>query len=590
MSTETMPHELQSRVRRLLQDPHAEFLMWSGNPVWAYTDVDGRRRELDDLAPDRTITAVQREGRPLGAIVHDRARFDADLLERVATTVGLEVERDRYLYELEQSERRSRALLDAMPDKMFRVRRDGLILDIQENPDRSWPGAPNVRVGCSAYDAGVPREVVERVMTAGRLALETGELQTLEWELGVVGDMRHVEGRFIPSGDEEFLAVIRDVTQRKRHEVEQAALHRVAVAVAAESGSERLFDLVTEEVGRVLEAHSANLLRYDEDGSGSVIVGRWSEPGAYAGPIGHRFPSQAGTVAHTVYTTGRPVRLQLDGGTDAAFADYMRRIGAHSVVAAPITVEGRLWGVIAARLSPPHTFPAGAEERMEGFTRLVSLALANEETRAQLAASRARLVSTADAERRRLERNLHDGAQQRLVTLSLALRRAEAKLASDPDGAKTLVADARGELAVALEELRELARGIHPAVLVDRGLVPALQALADRSTLSVQTELHINGRLPERIEAAAYYLVSESLTNVAKYANASAVAVRLLLDEDGAVVVEVADDGVGGADPSHGSGLRGLIDRVEALGGTLSVRSRAGEGTTVRARLPVTRE
>jgi signal transduction histidine kinase len=589
MATESRPHELEGRIRRLLDDPGAEFLIWCGNPVWAYSDVDGRRRELKEVETGRAVTAVQREGRPLAAIVHEEARLDQpELMEKVAAMVGLEVERDRYLFELERSERRSRALLDAMPDKMFRVRRDGLILDIRENPDRTWQSAAPVTTGSSVYDSSAPREVVDRVMAAGRLALETGDLQTIEWELGTVGDLRHLEGRLIPSGDDEFLALVRDVTDRKRHEVEQAALHRVAVAVARVDRSERLFDLVTEEVGRVLEAHSANLLRYDESGAGSEIVGRWSEPGVYAGPTGHRFPGQTGTVAHTVYTTGRPVRLQLDDGTDAAFADYMRRIGANSIVAAPITVTGRLWGVIAARLTPPHSFPAGAEERLEAFARLFSVALANEEAREQLAASRARLVWTADAERRRLERNLHDGAQQRLVSLSLALRHAELTLESDPAATQGLLANAGSELAVALEELRELARGIHPAVLTDRGLGPALQSLAERSAVPTQIDLQANGRLPERIEAAAYYLVSESLANVGKYAEASHVGVQVK-HEDGVVVVEITDDGVGGADPDRGSGLRGLIDRVEALNGTLAVRSDLGQGTTIQARIPISR-
>jgi signal transduction histidine kinase len=579
-----VPRDLQARVRRLLDDPTAELLFWCGNPVWAYSDVEGRRRELEDERPGRAVTPIERDGHRLAAIVHDAARRgERELVEQVATAVGLEVERDRWLFELERSERRNRALLDAMPDKMFRISRDGVILDIQEN---RWHfrSPDGVAIGASAYDVAAPREVIELVMAAGRRALDTGRLQTAEWQLGNVGDLRHLEGRVIRSGDDEFLVVVRDITDRKRHEVEQDALHRVALAVASESRPEGLFDLVTEEVGRVLEAHSANLLRY-EQGSASVIVGRWSEPGVYSGPIGHRFPAQAGTVADRVYRTGRPVRLDLDDHPDAVFADYMRRIDANSIVAAPITVTGRIWGVITARLTPPHLFPSGAEERLDKFARLVSLALANAEAREQLAASRARLLSTADEERRRLERNLHDGAQQRLVSLSLALRHARTKLASNPATANELLTAASEELTVALEELRELARGIHPAILTERGLGPALQSLAERAAVPVEIALDDNGRLPSQVEAAAYYLVSESLTNVAKYAKASTVAVRVAR-ESGSAFVEIADDGIGGADPERGSGLRGLIDRIEALDGTLVVRSRPGEGTTIAARIP----
>ncbi len=203
---------------------------------------------------------------------------------------------------------------------------------------------------------------------------------------------------------------------------------------------------------------------------------------------------------------------------------------------------------------------------------------------AELAASRARIVTAGDVERRRLERNLHDGAQQRLVTLSLSLRAALTKLDSDPAAARATLTAARDELALALEELRELARGLHPAVLTDRGLRAAVEMLADRAPVPVEITDILDERLPEPVEAAAYYLIAESLTNVTKYANASTVHVRVALS-DANVVVEVSDDGIGGADPAGGSGLRGLADRVESLGGSLEVVSPAGAGTSLRAEI-----
>jgi PAS domain S-box-containing protein len=203
----------------------------------------------------------------------------------------------------------------------------------------------------------------------------------------------------------------------------------------------------------------------------------------------------------------------------------------------------------------------------------------------ELAASRTRIVTAGDVERRRLERNLHDGAQQRLVTLSLSLRAALEKLDSDPPAARVALAGARDELTLALEELRELARGLHPAVLTDRGLRAAVETLAGRAPVPVEIAGLPEERLPEPVEAAAYYLISEALTNVAKYADASRVRVRVART-DGNVVVEVSDDGVGGADAAGGSGLRGLADRVEALGGSLDVASPAGAGTTLRAEIP----
>ena len=204
----------------------------------------------------------------------------------------------------------------------------------------------------------------------------------------------------------------------------------------------------------------------------------------------------------------------------------------------------------------------------------------------ELAASRARIVTAGDVERRRLERNLHDGAQQRLVTLSLSLRRAVRKIDSDPAAARTDLANASEDLALALEELRELARGLHPAVLSDRGLRAAVEMLADRVPVRVEIADMPDERLPEPIEAGAYYLIAEALTNVTKYAQASTVRVRVTASE-ASVVVAVSDDGVGGADPAGGTGLRGLADRVEALGGSLEVVSPEGGGTTLRAEIPL---
>ncbi len=203
-----------------------------------------------------------------------------------------------------------------------------------------------------------------------------------------------------------------------------------------------------------------------------------------------------------------------------------------------------------------------------------------------LAASRARIVTAGDVERRRLERDLHDGAQQRLVTLALSLRLALAKLDSDPAAARDRLAAAAEELTLALQELRELARGLHPAVLTDHGLRAAVEMLADRAPLPVEIEEAPGRRLPEPVEAAAYFLIAEALTNVAKYAHASAARISVAAS-DASVVVEVSDDGVGGADPATGSGLRGLADRVEALGGSLDVSSPDGAGTVLRAEIPL---
>jgi len=229
-------------------------------------------------------------------------------------------------------------------------------------------------------------------------------------------------------------------------------------------------------------------------------------------------------------------------------------------------------------------FPAGAEHRLSQFAELVAQALANAEARSELSASRARLVQTADLERRRLERNLHDGAQQRLVGLALAMRLAEGRVERDPAGAVELLSQARTELGEALDELRELARGIHPAVLSDHGLQAALPGLASRCPVDTEVEADV-GRLDEAIEVAAYFTVSEALANVAKYSGASRARVTATLG-GGWLEVTVVDDGVGGADPQRGSGLQGLLDRVGALGGTLTVTSPPGAGTRLEVHLP----
>jgi signal transduction histidine kinase len=576
---------VQERIRHLLHDPSAEILYGSTAPEGSCIDVHGRPRELR-TEPGRAITPIERDGRPLAAILHDEALLDEpELLEQVAAAVGLEVERDNTFWALQASERRSRAILEAMPDKIFRVSESGILLDLQESR-RFHP--PEMSVGSSLYAAPIPRVYVDRLMAAGRRALESGELQTAEWDAAFEGDTRYVEGRFIPSGEDEFFVLLRDVTERKRQEIERAALHRVALAVASEASAEQIFNLVAEEVGGVLGSDAVSLLRYEPGGDQAYIVGRWFRHQAEVlpSPLGEPIPLTGAPVQH-VYETGRPIRVDLaEPGTPDAFRARLEQHKVNSFVAAPIKLSSRLWGVVGASLAPPHSFPAGAEERLRAFTQLVSLALANEEARGQLAASRARLVSAADEERRRIERNLHDGAQQRLVSVSVSLHLAQARLAADRDGAEALLDGANAELSVAIAELRELARGIHPAVLTERGLGPALASLAERAPIPVELEHAEDERLPRSVEAAAYFVVSEALANVAKYARASEARVRVGL-EDGRAVVEVADDGIGGADPQRGSGLRGLSDRVEALDGHLAIESEAGEGTIVRAEIPV---
>jgi signal transduction histidine kinase len=275
----------------------------------------------------------------------------------------------------------------------------------------------------------------------------------------------------------------------------------------------------------------------------------------------------------------------LDASSDA-LAQSLGQLGARAAVAAPILVSGRAWGVVVAAFKATEAVHADTEARLAQFTELVATAIANAESTAELAASRRRIVETADDTRRRIERDLHDGAQQRLVHTILTLELARNTLPDDGPSAQ-LVDQALEHAQHAIAETRELARGIHPTVLSRRGLVPAVEELVQRSTVPVTLEARINRRAPASVEVAAYYVISEALTNVAKHANAACAHVSIGQRDDDHLWLQISDDGVGGADPTRGSGLVGLKDRVEASGGDLTVDSRPGHGTRLTVELPL---
>jgi signal transduction histidine kinase len=366
---------------------------------------------------------------------------------------------------------------------------------------------------------------------------------------------------------------------------EQAALRRVATFVAAGPSPDEVFGFVTEEIGELFEAESAAMLRFDHAAETATVVGRYGSFEQVR--LGFSFPIEEESVTGQVYRTGQPARFDDYAGKQSEIAELVRRAGFQTTVAAPVTVGGRLWGAVVAGSNRPDPLPPETEERLADFAELVALALASADAREELSRSRARLVAASDTERRRLERNLHDGPQQRLVTLAVSLRLAETRLATDPQTVHELIVDARDELDQALEELREIARGLHPGVLTARGLAPALESLGARAPLPVRLSVETGGRCTEAVEVAAYYVVAEALANAIRYSGADSVDVNVAV-EDGTLAVEVADSGHGGADPASGTGLRGLADRVEALGGRLEIESASGAGTRVRATLPTT--
>ena len=363
---------------------------------------------------------------------------------------------------------------------------------------------------------------------------------------------------------------------------EQAALRRVATLVAEGATPHRVFDAVRDEVARMFNAPMSGLLRYD--GNGTVTQLAASDD--YPGPIERSWTVEGDSAVARVCRTGLPARADYTRPTRGSIAATARNEGTISSVGVPVVVDGALWGVMAVGTRETKPLPDDLEDRLAKFTQLLATAIANAEGRAEVDASRARIVATADATRRRIERDLHDGAQQQLVWLALALRAAQATVPAELEQHRSELGRVVDGLTAALDDLREVALGIHPAGLSEDGLTPALKRLIARSPLRVNLDCRADGRFPEPVEVTAYYVVSESLTNAAKYADAPVVDVAVAAD-GAALRVEVRDDGRGGADPVNGSGLLGLKDRVEAVGGTMRLVSPPGAGTWLRVELPL---
>ncbi|HMI29324.1 MAG TPA: GAF domain-containing sensor histidine kinase [Gaiellaceae bacterium] len=361
---------------------------------------------------------------------------------------------------------------------------------------------------------------------------------------------------------------------------EQSALRQVATLVAQGVPPDKLFLAVSDEVRRLFGTEVAAVARFvpnvpalDVIGLGSVAEERWELEDWMA--------------TAQVRRSGRSARAE--AGTWASAqgpaAERIRTLGVVSTVASPIVVEGELWGAIFVG-STVEALPLDTEQRLEKFTELVAMAIANAESRSELTGSRRRIVAASDEARRRIERDLHDGTQQRLISLALAVRAAQNLIGDGASELRSALSEVAQGLADAVNDLQELSRGIHPAILAHGGLGPALRELAHRSTIPVALDVAIDERLPEQVEIAAYFVVSEALANTAKHARASRIDISAGLGKGG-LLLSIDDDGVGGVDPHRGSGLTGLSDRVEALGGSIRVRSRSGEGTHIVVELPL---
>lgn len=366
---------------------------------------------------------------------------------------------------------------------------------------------------------------------------------------------------------------------------QQAALRRVATLVARGAAPAEIYPAAVAELSRGLGADNGALLQFGPDGA-TVVVGARDMHGHASMHGGEHLSFEGDNVCSLILREGRPARMDSYAGAAGSTAQRIRSLGLISVAGAPILVDGHVWGALLVGSARTDRLPRGTEERIADFADLVATSIANADARAELAASRARIVTAADHARQRFERDLHDGAQQRVVSLGLQLRAVEALVPSDRDQLRQQISLVVDGLGAVVAELQEISRGIHPAILSRGGLGPAIRGLARRSAIPVELDLAIDSRLPEQVEVAAYYIVAEALTNAAKHAQAAEVTVRART-EDGALHLMIADDGVGGAVVGSGSGLIGLKDRVEALAGHLQVVSPAGRGTTLVATIPL---
>ena len=664
------PEEAQEALRRALHDPTLRLLLWEPEGK-GYVDVQGRPVE-----PPADGVRLDHEGEPLAVVVHDPVlRSEPELVDDVLSAARLAMAKDRSVQALRASERRNRALLDAIPDYMFRISRDGIYLDYHTHSPNDALTADGGIVG-KHISAVLPPPVAAQLTTVIERVVETGVTETFEDETDDGGRRTFFESRVVRSGPDEVTTIVRDVTARHEAGEEirnQRDFLRTVVNVATSiflvvtpEGNVVRFNealqklsgqpdddstrgrpfwevfVVPEQADEVRDSFRDSLFdarRVEHEhrwhgASGATILVEWSaialvdETGAerrlihgvdvtarrrqeeelrqrysFLSAVGDATPSLLASVERDgrvgpngvnpafaealgygdEETIGRDLFELVTPDPEAARAVFEQAVATQQ----PAEREGIWLAADGRRLSVAWSVrPLGLVHGRDSY--LVCGVDVTEQKRQQeeIRRSRARIVEAESAERRRLERNLHDGAQQRLVSLSLALRLAQARLGTDPEAAREIIGAAAAELALALEELRELARGLHPAILSDRGLAAALEALAQRAPLPVEIEALPARPLPKQVEAGVFYVVSESLTNVAKYAAASHVRVRVTC-EAGHAIVEVVDDGVGGADPTRGTGLNGLVDRVEALDGRLVVESPPGEGTRVRAVVPL---
>jgi signal transduction histidine kinase len=591
-----LTHGIEHTGHDLLTQARRQYLTWGATAKvtqldWAYPRLrpppDAPARRSDDFRPPASVTTGTLD--LLGILATSQALSSQTSVERLharvvqvlsamtgATSVHMPLwNDDRQAWHLPapQGPTPITAGSDEVPMSVLRyLQRTGepLVINDATHDDRFARDPYFANLTCCALLA-VP--VLSRGTLRAVLLLENHLIRNA-FTTERLDAVSLIAGQLAVSLDNAYL-----YAEFRRIADEQAALRRVATLVARGVRPELVFAAVTEEIAGLFGTDSTAILRFEPDGEATVMGSR----ACPQLPVGWRSRLDPHLAMASVQTTGRAARRDDDPSRPGPVRE---RPG--SAVAGPITVEGHLWGAIGVR-SRHGRLPGDTEQRLADFTELIATAIANAASRNELNTSRARIITTADQTRRQIERDLHDGAQQRLVSLTMQLRSAQAAVPPELSELATELHDIAGEAADALNELRVISRGVHPAVLTKKGLGAALTALARRSPVPVDLDIRAEGPLPQHVEVSTYYLLAEALTNTAKHAHASTVTITVETDPtDDVLRVAVRDDGIGGADLTRGTGLIGLKDRVEALGGRILLHSPHGAGTSIRAELPLT--
>jgi PAS domain S-box-containing protein len=591
-------------------------------PRWRCDQLITTRAGESRWVSDASVEILGRDGRSIGAIgmlqdITERKRTEEEMsrladehaaLRQVATLIAGEA-RPAEVFSAVAKE--VAQVLDVPLTAVVRYEPEGMATQVgvwgRENPfpiGTSWM-LDDKSVSGLVSRTGRPARVSDYSEVAGAISTTLAREAAIRTAVGVpiLVDGRpwgvmmalSTEQRELPADTEARLAAFTELIAtaianiQARDDLrdladEQAALRRVATLVARGTDPAAVFEAVCAETGKLIGATSVNLVHFTSDGFNLTMAG-WSLRDTHV-PTGTRLPLDADTINGLIQRTVAPARFDSYEDSSGELATVIKQRGIRSEIGAPVIVEGHVWGALIAGTDGDEPLPGGAELRVARFAELIATAVSNATTRSELIASRARIVAASDEARRRIERNLHDGTQQRLVALGLDLQAVRTSIPAELQGVRSGLERSESEIEAVLEDVRELSRGLHPALLSRGGLRPSLRALARKSPIKVSLDINVDKRPAEPIETAVYYVVSEALTNASKHSQASKISVAVATAGD-VLRATIEDDGIGGAEASAGSGLVGLIDRVEAIGGRFALDSPPTDGTRISIELPL---